>query len=43
MHVCASQGTYSHDMQDCDEFIIIFKESICAHNNSSLIPKYQGH
>ena len=26
MHVCASQGTYSHDMQDYDEFIIIYKE-----------------
>jgi len=26
MHVGALQGTYSHDMQDYDEFIIIYKE-----------------
>jgi len=26
IHVCALQGTYSHDMQDYDEFIIIYKE-----------------
>ena len=26
MHICASQDTYSYDMHDCDEFIIIYKE-----------------